>query len=414
MVISELMRYCLVIAWLGAIAIGVPGCLRANDLALVGAKIYPSPDEAPLENGSILVHDGRIQALGPARAILIPAGVTQIDCKGLTITAGFWNSHVHTLTPALLHSKQASAGGLNAELDKMFNRWGFTTVFDIGSALDNTLTLRRRIESGELRGPHILTTGEPIWTIEPVYVRDFLLNNHIQIPNTETPDQAIALVRDHVEKGANGIKLFTGSYQGGDKVVNLPLPVAAAAVEEAHKHGMPVFAHPQNLNGVEIAIASGVDVLAHTVPQSPPWTSDLCARLKRAHLALIPTLTLFDFEARDSSPQERERWVAQMVAELRAYSQAGGDVLFGTDIGYTDRYDTVLEFTLMSRAGMSYRQILASLTTNPASRFRGSARLEPGLPADLTILDGDPANDSRAFSKVRYTIRTGKIIYRTQ
>jgi len=38
-----------------------------------------------------------------------------------------------------------------------------------------------------------------------------------------------------------------------------------------------------------------------------------------------------------------------MVAELRAHSQVGGDILFGTDIGYTDHFDTALEFTLMAR-----------------------------------------------------------------
>ena len=82
--------------------------------------------------------------------------------------------------------------------------------------------------------------------------------------------------------------------------------------------------------GVETAIDSGVDVLAHTVPQSPPWTPEFCARLKRAHL-LDPILTLFDFEARDSSASEC--WGAQMVAELRAYSAAGGEIIFGSDIG---------------------------------------------------------------------------------
>jgi imidazolonepropionase-like amidohydrolase len=409
-----LMRSCLVLALLGTIAVCAPAYSGARDLALVGAKIYPSSDDSPIENGSIVIHDGKVQALGPAQSIRIPSDATRIECKNLTVTAGFWNSHVHIITPALLHAKESGAADLNTELDRMFNRWGFTTVFDLASELDNTLALRRRIETGELRGPHILTAGEPIWTIEPVYVRAFLLENHIQMRNTETPDEAVALVRDHFEKGANGIKLFTGSYQGGDKVANLPLPVAEASVKEAHKHGMPVFAHPQNLRGIEIAIDSGVDVLAHTVPQSPPWTPGFCARLKRARLALIPTLTLFDFEARDVNPQEREHWVAQMVAELRAYLHAGGDVLFGTDIGYTDRYDTALEFTLMSRAGMNYRQILASLTTNPARRFGRSGRIGPGLPANLTVLNADPAKDPAAFSKVHYTIRTGEIIYRAQ
>jgi len=78
---------------------------------------------------------------------------------------------------------------------------------------------------------------------------------------------------------------------------------------------MPVFAHPQNLDGVEVAVDSGVDVLAHTVPQSPPWTPEFVSRLKSANLTLIPTLTLFDFEARKEKgrDQQREAWIAKMV-----------------------------------------------------------------------------------------------------
>jgi len=392
------------------------GPRRASDLALTGAKIYPSPTESPIENASILIRDHKILAVGPSSTVKIPQGTTVIDCKGLVVTAGFWNSHVHILTPGLLHVRDSGAPELDEQLDMMFNRWGFTTVFDIASVLDNTLALRARIESSELRGPHILTVGEPIWTIEPVYVRDFLKEHHIAIPNTETPEQAIALVRDHAAKGANGIKLFAGSYQGGGKVAVLPLAVAKAAVVESHRQHMPVFTHPQNVDGVSVAIDSGVDVLAHTVPQSPPWTPDLVARLKSANLALIPTLTLFDFEARKgkSSDQERESWIAKMVAELRAYSQAGGDILFGTDIGYIDHYDTALEFALMSQAGMNYQQILASLTTNPARRFRYSGergRIAKGMEADLVVLRADPAHDATAFSKVRYTIRSGRVIY---
>jgi hypothetical protein len=256
------------------------------------------------------------------------------------VTEGFWNSHVHILAPGLLHARDASVKELDEQLNMMFNRWGFTTGFDISSVLDNTLALRRRIESKDVRGPRILTVGEPVWTIEPVYVRDFLKEHQIRIPNTETSEQAIDLVRDHVAKGADGIKLFTGSYQGRGKVAVLPLAIATAAVEQAHEHHMPVFAHPQNVDGVTVAIESG-DVLAHTVPQSPPWTPEFVSRLRRANIALIPTLTLFDFEARkdNGSDEEREAWIARMVAELGAYPRAGGDILFGTDVGYIDHYD---------------------------------------------------------------------------
>ena len=395
------------------------GLCQGSDLALTGAKIYPSPSEPAIDNGTVVVHDGQILAVGPASTIKIPRTATVMNCQGLTITAGFWNSHVHVFTPGLIDARDSGAKELNAQLETMFNRWGFTTVFDLSSVLDNTLALRSRIESGELRGPRILTVGEPIWTIEPVYARDFLAKNHISTAHIQTPEQAVALVRDHAAKGANGIKLFTGSYQGQGKVALLPVAVARAAVEEAHRHGLPVFAHPQNVDGVEVAISNGVDVLAHTVPQSPPWTPDFILRLQRAHLALIPTLTLFDFEARkeNDSDSEREAWIAKMVAELRAYSQAGGEILFGTDIGYIDHYDTTMEFTLMSQAGMNYRDILASLTTNPARRFAHSdrtGRIAKGADADLVVLNADPAQDITAFAKVHDTIRKGNFIYQEQ
>jgi imidazolonepropionase-like amidohydrolase len=394
----------------------VSGLARAADLALTGAKIYTSPTDPPIENGSIVIRDGLILSVGPSSTVKIPHSARVIDCRGLVVTAGFWNSHVHILAPALLHVQESNANQLDQEMDTMFNRWGFTTVFDISSVLDNTLALRRRIESGEVRGPRILTVGEPIWTIEPVYVRDFLRQNHIYIENTKTPEQAIALVRDHVAKGANGIKLFTGSDQGHGQVALLPVATAKAAVDEAHRHGMPVFAHPTNVEGVRVAIDSGVDVLAHTVPESPPWTPDFTQQLKRARLSLIPTLTLFDVEARKANvpDQQRTAFIAQMVDQLRAYSQAGGDILFGTDIGYTDHYDTTLEFTLMSQAGMNDKQILASLTTNPARKFGDSdrtGRIAKDMKADLVILSADPAQDVTAYSRVRFTIRNGKVFY---
>ena len=279
------MRIRFAISLLLSIVLFASGSSRASDLALIGAKVYPSPTDPPIENGTILVRDGHILAVGPSPTIKIPHDATLIDCTGLVVTAAFWNSHVHILTPGLLHVRDSRIPELDEQLDMMFNRWGFTTVFDISSVLDNTLALRRRIEDKQLRGPHLLTVGEPIWTIEPVYVRDFLNENHIPIPSTETVDQAISLVRDHAAKGANGIKLFTGSYQGGGKVAVLPLAIAKAAVAEAHRHAMAVFAHPQNLDGVAVAIDSGVDVLAHTVPQSPPWTADFVARLRSANIA---------------------------------------------------------------------------------------------------------------------------------
>jgi imidazolonepropionase-like amidohydrolase len=340
------------------------GVSHASDLALVRAKIYPSSTEPAIENGSIVVHEGRIVAIGPSATIKIPKEPTVLDCKGLVVTAGFWNSHVHILTLGLLHAEKLSSEQIAGELEQMLTRWGFTTVFDIASVLENTKLIRRRIESGEVKGPRILTVGEPFWTKggTPVYARGFLEANHIIIPDVESGAQAVLRVRQQIHEGADGVKIFAGSIERSGILI-MPLDVAKAIVEEAHREGKPVFAHPSNGAGIEVAIQSGVDVLAHPATEGDPFTPSL--------MALIPTLTLLDVEGKkgNESPENIEQWINMAVQEVKAYSGAGGQILFGTDVGYIDQFDTSEEFILMSRAGMDFRQVLASLTTNPASRF---------------------------------------------
>src|ERR1035438_6946014 len=115
----------------------------------------------------------------------------------------------------------------------------------------------------------------------------------------------------------------------------MPVAMVRAAADEAHRHRLPVFAHPQNLAGVEAAIDGGVDILAHTAPESPPWTPEFVARLKGAHMALIPTLTLFDFEARKAGLKEddREGWLTKIAGERQGSSPGGGRIwLSGTPV----------------------------------------------------------------------------------
>jgi imidazolonepropionase-like amidohydrolase len=170
---------------------------HASDLALVGAKIYLSPSEPPIESGTILVQSGHIRSVGPIAEIKIPRGTTVLDCKGLVVTAGFWNSHVHILLPGLLHAEKLSSRQITSQLQQMLTRWGFTTVFDIASVLQNTNLIRRRIEGGEVKGPRILTVGEPFWEKggTPIYIKDFLQANHISMPEVESTAQAKERVR---------------------------------------------------------------------------------------------------------------------------------------------------------------------------------------------------------------------------
>ncbi|HWZ51641.1 MAG TPA: amidohydrolase family protein [Granulicella sp.] len=388
---------------------------RASDLALIGAKVYPSPIESPIENAAILIHDGHILAVGPSATVQIPRYAEVIDCRGLVVTAGFWNSHVHILTPGLLHAEKLPSEQIASGLQEMLTRWGFTTVFDIASVLDNTTLIRRRIESGEVKGPRILTVGEPFWVKggTPIYVRGFLEANHINMPEVESTTQATERVRQQIRDGADGIKIFVNSVEENGSLT-MPLDLARAIVAESHRAGKPVFAHVSNNQGIEVAVQSGVDILAHTTPADDLWSPAFAERLKAANMALTPTLTLWEVEFKGSDPDELKKGMGKAAQQLKAFSQTGGQILFGTDVGYIERFDTSEEYAWMSRAGMSFQQILASLTTNPAQRFgesTHSGRIAKGMDGDLVVLRGDPAQDATAFSKVRYTIRGGKVIY---
>ena len=380
---------------------------KAETLALVGGSVYASPEAAPLSGAVVVMGGGVISAIGSASKVEIPKDAHVIDCSGKTIVAGFWNSHVHFTEAVWKDAANAPAGPMQAHMREMLTRWGFTTVWDLGSDPRDSLALRRRVNAGEIPGPNILLTGQ----IFPKGGHPVYLPQEIQLPEAASPDEAAQMARDDLTIGLDGMKLFTGVYMGDKPVINMDPAIAKAAVDVAHAQGKPVFAHPQNRTGVETVIAAHVDVMAHINPSEPNYTAEQLARFKELGTALIPTLSMFSTTIPDHAAAA---WVVEYgVNQVRAFSDNGGPILFGTDVGYMRLYDTSLEYELMHRA-LSERAVLASLTTNPAKFFKDAkkGRVEKGLDADLVVLDGDPIAHIRSLAKVAYTIRSGEIIYR--
>lgn len=383
----------------------------AADLALVGGTIYTSPESASIRDAVVLIRDGRIEAVRPRQSITIPSATAVIDCTGKFILAGFYNSHVHLIGPHWEQAASVPAERLQAQLSTMLTRYGFTSVYDLSSPLQDTLALRRRIESGEIDGPAIRTTGMGFVKKDgtPAYVR-----GELQLPEIVSAAGATQLIIERLDAGADSIKLFTGS--AGVPGPPLELAYIKAATGAAHKRGKLVFAHPQHRAGLENAIHGGVDVLVHTTVQAETWDTATVRLMRRRRMALIPTLKLFRFEAKrdGESASEVERWTAITRQQLRIFLQHGGDVLFGTDVGYMTDFDPAEEYWLMAQAGMTWRQILASLTTVPAKRFgdmRHKAVVRQGRDADLVVLAADPASDVRHFARVDLTLRKGRIIF---
>lgn len=403
---------------LGAAALGACSTLpnAADVLAITNAKIYPAPDAPPIESGTVFVRDGRIVAV--EAGIGAPDGARIIDAGGGAVTAGFWNSHIHVFTHELLHADQKSDAELTATLDAMLNCWGFTSVFDVASILSNTNNVRQRIGAGAIRGPNILTVGEPFFPLNgtPIYIRQFLRSENISLPEIASVEQAAAQAQRQIDDGADGLKLFAGAIVGGPVgVLPMQIEVARAVVEVAHRAGKPVFAHPSNLAGLNVSIESGVDVLAHAAAMAGPWSPELIQRLRAHNVALTPTLELFEIDRPPGEPREAAAQdVALAQGQMAAYARAGGEVLFGTDVGYTQAFSTAREFALMQGAGFDFRAVLTALTTAPARRFGFAARkgrVARGMDADLVILQGDPGTDIGELSRVRQTISGGRIIY---
>jgi imidazolonepropionase-like amidohydrolase len=423
------MRRCLLIGLISGLAInanavaGEAQSKAPKGLAIVGAKLYSSPDAAPVEDSVVVVKDGRIVSAGSRANTPIPSGVRVLDARGAVLTAGFWNNHIHLMTPDVLNAATAKAKTLESALQGMLTQWGFTTVFDLASSTDNSLALRRRIEVGEIAGPMILTVGDPFFPKDgtPIYVRDFLKSQGWPSEEVATPQEAAARAARQIERGTDGVKIFAGAIVGG-KIGVLPMPVdiAKTIVAQAHQYGKPAFAHPSNLAGLNVAIDSGVDILAHTTAgdggdDPVGWSPELIARLRKHNMALIPTMTLFEVEARRNkeSPHDLAQAITMITSELKDYAAAGGQILFGTDVGYTDAFDTTEEYRLMS-AALGWRAILRALTTAPAERFGYAVRkgrVARGMDADLVLLDADPAQDPAAFARVRATIRGGRVIW---
>jgi len=129
-------------------------------------------------------------------------------------------------------------------------------------------------------------------------------------------------------------------------------------------------------------------------------------------MSVVPTFKLWKYELRkeDVPPEVINRLIGATLQELRSFSEAGGQVLFGTDVGYMHEYDPTEEYEYMAQAGLTPMQILASLTTAPAARWKESmrrGRVAPRLDADLVVLTADPASDVRNFASARCVFRAG-------
>jgi imidazolonepropionase-like amidohydrolase len=377
--------------WLAPAALAQPGPGLDDPLALVGGTVITAPDAQPIPDGVVLVQLGRIMAVGSRDSVKLPRACATLDCRGATVTAGFWNCSAHFAAPEWQLAETLSVAHLEKQMRAALTRYGFTSAVALGGG-DNAEQIQQRIEKGEVAGPRVLRGGVPIAPAGAPETPG--------VTRVYTPAQAEDVADSVLSHGADFVELVTGYGPGGA----MSLDLAYAITDRARRWGQLAFARPQQAAGTMVAVRGGADVLVGSLWAADTLTSAQIDTLRMAGVSLIP-----GGMARGEAPG-RGGDRSHPEEQVRRFAAAGGQVLFGSDNGG----DPTGEYRLLARAGLDWRAILRSLTIAPAERFElayQSGAILTGRDADLCVLEGDPTTDVQAFAHLRYALRGGRMLY---
>lgn len=216
----------------------------------------------------IVVEDGRIAAVEDS-GFAVPAGAEVIDATDATVMPGLIDGHCHfmeTPRPYADSIARYGQGRLQAEAMSAFASSrrhlllnGVTTIADMGGSLAAYRGLRRALDKGSIIGPELYFSGPQITAPGGHPAGTTYRGDHdlIDLATFQTDDTAAvrnkvaALAKDGVDFIA---VVYNGEWKAWDTIRNsrrvsvmsrapkLRWEVAQAARDEAHRHGLKVFA----------------------------------------------------------------------------------------------------------------------------------------------------------------------------
>jgi imidazolonepropionase-like amidohydrolase len=436
---------------LAALLAGASAQVHADTFAIENVTVLPMTAAAsPLKQTTVVVRDGRIAAIGPAKSVTVPAQARRIDGTGKWLMPSLSDMHVHFPNERMLDLVARAMGGNGmpgvtldtADLSAPYVAMGVLQIVN-ASAMSEDVGRRREIESGRVLGPHMALAAmvdgaKPIWPPGMTRVA----------ANAADGRQ---VVRDIKAEGYDLVKVYS----------KLDFDTFSAIVAEARQQGLKVMGHlPARGEGLtEKLFQPGFDLVAHA--EEFGWQSKdmsdadiqrYVTAVKRNGTSLVSTLTTNEIiarQARDPSvlqgrPEYKyvhpalymfwthnNRYVTSATPEriarleavvdfnrrlIRAFVQAGITVLPGTDTIIPGQVAGVAlheELKALVDAGMSKEQVLVAATRQSAE-FLGvladRGTLEQGKRADLLLLDADPLADIVNTRKIAAVIANGRYL----
>ena len=403
------MKRLLTAACLVAGVLMAPGLAAAQDVAITNARIIVGSGQV-IDSGTIIVKGGKIASVSPGATPT--QGLRIIDAKGMSAMPGFIDGHKHV-------------NNYNAEQMKSLIEAGYTTVLAGGGPAEQNLSLRNRIEKGEV-GPRVIASG--------------------QINLRQTPAEARAAVQ---ALAALGVK-----HTGEIGLTPEPAPpqseieVLKAIVDEAKKAGVQVNVHAVSSPAMVAAIDAGVTRLVH-LPNKDFTAYEQAERVAQTG-SIVAGLIAFGAPNVDtlSAAPAAVQWPKDNTTRFRdgkpwpeAIAGANRDPkgrALGTEAGYTIvnarriwdadpnhqtiSYSTdqnaadlvVLEHELKSFSLMFSMADIHRIIGPNAARYVGMAdqigTLEAGKLADIILIDGNPTLNIYEMLKTKVVLKEGKVV----
>lgn len=416
--------------------------------ALVGGTLIDGFGGPPLRNSVVVIRGERIEAIGTAGELDVPAGAEVISTEGMSVLPGLWDMHVHLMInghadyahwdsvyPPILASTIMPASA------RQLLMAGVTSARDLGGPLEASVEVRDRVLRGEIPGPTLYVSG-PFIQDEPY-------------PGTEAFRWGVSGERDAREKirrlaatGVDVVKLIDQDRMSMEEL--------RAVVDEAHRHRLPVIAHAHRPEEIRRGLIAGVDGFEHTgLATAPEYPEDVIAllrdrtaRMNLGPLFWTPTIEgLWNYEYTRDNPEALDdpSWEVglpdHVVADIRAslehfdrlpYFQltpdrrptlarkfgqlrdAGAKLLIGTDSGIPGSFhsqSTWRELDVwVNHLGVPAMEAIRSATYWPALAMGVAdevGTITEGKYADIIAVRGDVLRHIALLQDVDVVVRRG-------
>ena len=395
-----------------------PRPLQASVHALVGAHVVGIGGAPAIDNATILIRGGRIEAIGPSATVRVPRGATTTSLSGKYVLPGLISAHAHVSDVDGLRPRAYTAANTVRQLG-LFARYGVTSVWSLSGEQAPAFQARDEQSTTALNRARIFVAGDAI--------------------TARTPDEARQAVARVAAAKPDVIKIRVDDNLG--TTAKMAPEIYRAVIDEAHARGLRVAVHLFYLDDAKGVLRAGADVIAHSV-RDRDVDDEFLALMKSRQAAYVPTLTrelsTFVYEstpaffddpfflkeadpavvaqlreparqaAMRASPSAQRYKAALEIAQrnLKRVSDAGIPVAMGTDAGpFPERFQGYfehLEMAMMVDAGLTPAQVLRASTVDAARAMRveGVGALTPGAWADLLVLDQDPLKDIRNTRRI--------------